>query len=44
MTVLASAWPALIAVLLVAALGKVRDVPGFAAAIDAYREIGRAHV
>ncbi|HEU5026079.1 MAG TPA: MauE/DoxX family redox-associated membrane protein [Spirillospora sp.] len=37
MTVLASAWPALIAVLLVAAGGKVRDVPGFAAAIGAYR-------
>ncbi|WP_202125661.1 MauE/DoxX family redox-associated membrane protein [Actinomadura physcomitrii] len=37
MTVLASAWPALIAVLLVAAGGKVRDVRGFAAAIGAYR-------
>ncbi|KAB2380028.1 MauE/DoxX family redox-associated membrane protein [Actinomadura montaniterrae] len=37
MTVLASAWPAVIAVLLVAADGKVRDVPGFAAAIGAYR-------
>ncbi|GAA2122256.1 TlpA family protein disulfide reductase [Actinomadura napierensis] len=37
MTVLASAWPGLIAVLLVAAVGKVRDVRGFAAAIEAYR-------
>lgn len=41
MTVLASAWPALIAVLLVAAGGKVRDVPGFAAAIAAYRVLPR---
>ena len=37
MTVLASAYPAVIVVLVVAVVSKVRDIPGFAAAIDAYR-------
>lgn len=41
MTVLASAYPAVIVVLLVAAATKVRDVRGFATAIDAYRIVPR---
>jgi hypothetical protein len=39
--VLASACPALITVLLVAAVGKARDVRGFAATIDGYRILPR---
>ncbi|MBO2445855.1 hypothetical protein J4573_02015 [Actinomadura barringtoniae] len=39
MTVLASAYPAVIVVLVVAVVSKVRDVPGFAMAIDAYQII-----
>jgi hypothetical protein len=40
-TVLASAYPALIVVLVVAVASKVRDVTGFAVAIDAYRILPR---
>ncbi|MGI5232578.1 TlpA family protein disulfide reductase [Actinoallomurus sp. CA-142502] len=41
MTVLGAAWPALVVVLVTAAVGKVRDVRGFAAVIDGYRLLPR---